>query len=174
MDNEDGTILRSVQETGLPRMKPIASELDAEPNAPGGGEDAAPPTTTAVPQATQPAVEATVAASRDTPGREARAVAFLRAHEERLARAAAAAGLGADHMPDELPPPSPPQPHSAPSSPPVPLVTAAEELVAGPALRAQIVALTEMGFSSGQAVRALKLAQGDLERAAELILGGQV
>jgi hypothetical protein len=115
-----------------------------------------------------------VAASRDTPGREARAAAFLRAHEERLARAAAGAGLAADHMPDQSPTPSPPQPHSTPSSPPVPLMAAAEELAAGPVLRAQIVALTEIGFTSGQAVRALKLAQGDLERAAELILGGQV
>ena len=130
-------------------------------------------------------MEATVAASRDTPGRGARAAAFLRAHEERLARAAAEAGPGADLAPDAfsmpLPPtplpPSPlppPHPHSASPSPPAPLVAAAEELAAGPALRAQIVALTEMGFTSGQAVRALKLAQGDLERAAELILGGQV
>lgn len=118
-----------------------------------------------------------MAASSDTPGREARAAAFLRAHEERLARATTAAGPGADPTPDALPPPSPlppPQPHSASPSPPAPLVAAAEELAAGPALRAHIVALTEMGFTPGQAVRALKLAQGDLERAAELILGGQV
>jgi hypothetical protein len=113
----------------------------------------------------QPAASA---ASRDTPSREVHAAAFLRAHEERLRCA------GADSAPDVL------LVAAVPSSSPAATALfatpqpAAEEMTAGPALRAQIHALTEMGFSAAQAVRALRLTRGDLERAAELMISGEV
>jgi len=112
----------------------------------------------------------------ETPSREARAAAFLIAHEQRLGMAAGAT-LGAS---------LPAQAAHAFSSPPASTGSAATEgsIAQQPGndsvgnadanLQEQINLLGDMGFPSNKAIRALRLARGDTQAAAEMILSGLV
>uniref|UniRef100_A0A7S0RBT6 Derlin n=1 Tax=Pyramimonas obovata TaxID=1411642 RepID=A0A7S0RBT6_9CHLO len=110
------------------------------------------------------------ASNREGPSREARAAAFLRAHEQRMREMGVIAQL--QPMPQDEPHGE--HPNNAVAVASEPAGQAANTETIPDVDREDIDRLIEMGFTGSQAVRSLRLTRGNLEAAAELLVSGNV